>query len=424
MAVVRAAGRGLWLALATIAALGFLGLGRSGVGVLMAFSGLGVMLSIPASARLVGRPVLRRPLAIAFALFGVALVLLALTDASVPAFAYVAVWGFGMAFADVILSVLQFRLVDPRALSRTVGTIESLKIAAEGVGALIAPALVSLLDVRAAIALAGIAPVAAVLVGRRPLARTDVVAGRRVQRLRLLRRVPLFRSLSVEALERLATGARRETYPAGVDVIREGDPDARDYYVIESGRAEVVLADWPVATLGAGDAFGERALLRDAPRAATVRALSELTTYAIDRDAFLEAVTGTNHEAQLARPRDPDLRSLLDTLRSLPLLGALDEASLNDLAAKGGLRTARAGEAIIRQGDVGEELFVVLRGAARVERNDSTVVELLPGDHFGEIALLHDIPRSATVRATVETLLLAVGRDAYRAAAATEIAVA
>jgi CRP-like cAMP-binding protein len=416
MAVLRSAGRGLWLALATIAALGFLGLGRSGVGILMAFSGLGVMLSIPASAALVGRPRLRRPLAIAFALCGVPLVLLALTNASTPAFAYVAIWGFGMAFADVILSVLQFRLVEAATLSRTIGTIESLKLAAEGAGALIAPALVSIVGVRTAIALAGAGPVVAVLLERRPLARADVVAGRRVARLQLLRGVPLFRSLGVEALERLAAGARRETHRAGVDVVREGDPVALDYYLIESGRAEVRLADWPVATLGPGDTFGERALLRDAPRAATVRSLTELTTYAINRDAFLAAVTGTTHEAQLARPREPDLRSLLETLRALPLVGGLEESRLNELAATGDLRTAHAGETVIREGDVGEELFIVLRGAARVERDGRTVVELLPGDHFGEIALLHDVPRSATVRATAETLLLTIGRDAYRAA--------
>jgi len=417
ISAVRSLGRGLWLALATLAALGFLELGQGGVGLLFALSGIGVLVSLPVSAVLVARPYLRPPLTLALVLCGIPLIVVAVTQSAAPAFLAVAVWGFGMAFADVNLVALQLRVVDAPVLSRTIGAIESLKIGAEGAGALLAPALVAVLGLRAAIAAAGVLPIAVALLQQGPLRAVDVVAARRTDLLLLLRRVPLFGSLGVEALERLAAGARRELVAPGVDIVREGDPDARDFYVVERGSAEVRLGDWPVAQIGAGEAFGERALLRDAPRAATVRTLDDLTVWAIDRDTFITALTGTAREATLARPRDADPGSLVDVLRTLPLLGNLGQSQLNQLAASGDLRSVSAGETIIREGEEGDELFVILHGEARVERGGRTVVDLLPGDHVGEIALLHDVPRSATVRVTRDALLLAIGRPAYQAVA-------
>jgi CRP-like cAMP-binding protein len=366
---------------------------------------------------LVARPHLRGPLSLALVLAGAPLLVIAVAGAPAPAFAAVVVWGFGMAFADVILTALQFRVVDAPVLSRTTGAIESVKIGAEGLGALLAPALVALLGLRGAIALAGVGPILTVLVRQGALARVDRRAAARVARVRLLRGVPLFGALGVEALERLGAGARPALFAPGEDVVREGDRDARDFYVIEDGRAEVRLADWPVAVLGPGEAFGERALLRDAPRAATVRAVSELLVQAIDRETFLAAITGTASEARLGRPRDADGAALVETLRSLPMLAGLGDGALNELVAAGDLRSIGSGDAIVREGEPGDELFVLLRGSARVERDGRTVVELLPGDHFGEIALIHDVPRSATVRAGSDALLIAVGREAYRRAA-------
>ena len=416
LSAIRSLGRGLWLALATLAALGFLGLGEGGVGLLFALSGIGVLVALPVSAILVARPRLRGPLTVGLVLSGIPLIVVALTGEATAAFGAVVVWGFGMAFADVNLTALQFRVVDAPVLSRTIGAIESLKIGAEGAGALLAPALVALVGLRPAIALAGVIPLVVVALAQPPLRVVDTLAAGRIELLLLLRRVPLFSVLGVEALERLAAGARREHVDAGVDVVREGDPDARDFYVIENGEAEVRLADWPVAHLGAGEAFGERALLRDAPRAATVRSLTDLALQAIDRDTFITALTGTASEATLDRPRDADVRSLVETLRGLPLLAGLGDVQLNELVATGDLRSAHAGETIIREGEQGDELFVILRGEARVERDGATIVRLLPGDHVGEIALLHNVPRSATVRVTADALLLAIGRSAYQAA--------
>jgi CRP-like cAMP-binding protein len=74
--------------------------------------------------------------------------------------------------------------------------------------------------------------------------------------------------------------------PAGSIVIREGDPGEL-FYVIGAGEVEVAGR-----ALGAGDSFGEIALLRDVPRTATVKATTDVVLHTLERDVFVAAVTG------------------------------------------------------------------------------------------------------------------------------------
>jgi CRP-like cAMP-binding protein len=113
----------------------------------------------------------------------------------------------------------------------------------------------------------------------------------------LLRNVPIFAPLPPPVLERLAASAVAVTVPAGETVIAQGEHGDR-FYVIESGRAEVLVDGAAPKTIGAGDFFGEIALLRDVPRTASVRAAEELRLYALERDDFIAAVTG--HAPSLA----------------------------------------------------------------------------------------------------------------------------
>jgi CRP-like cAMP-binding protein len=85
--------------------------------------------------------------------------------------------------------------------------------------------------------------------------------------------------------------AERVTAPADSVVVHQGDPGDL-FYVIAQGRVEVLVDGVRVAQEGAGGWFGEIALLRDVPRAATVRALEDLELVGIGRDDFVGAVTG------------------------------------------------------------------------------------------------------------------------------------
>jgi CRP-like cAMP-binding protein len=99
-----------------------------------------------------------------------------------------------------------------------------------------------------------------------------------------------------------------------------------------------------------------------------------------------------------------------DLLHDVPFLTPMPLPQLERLVRAASPVTARAGETVVAAGDVGDEFYVVESGAVDVVEYDRT---LGPGDGFGEIALLRDVARTATIRASTETLLWAVGRAPF-----------
>lgn len=90
-------------------------------------------------------------------------------------------------------------------------------------------------------------------------------------------------------------------------------------------------------------------------------------------------------------------------LASVPLLAGLDNRVRRRLAEIGKRRTYGADEAIVKEGSTGTALYIVLSGRARVERQGEVLGEVKGGDFFGELALIEEHPRSATIVAVDET---------------------
>jgi CRP-like cAMP-binding protein len=392
--------RGLWTALVVIVALRMLDLGSAGVGILNAAAGAGAVAAMPIAAGLIGRPRLAGPCAVAFAGAGLLLIGVSVAHAAGVAIAVVAAWGVAMALADATSLSLLHRLLDAATVSRTVGVMEAIKLAAEGIGALLAPALVAAAGLRPALVVAGV-PLPIVVAASWPrLRRADAAAAGRGALGALLHGVPALHSLDMASLEDVAARVRAERAPAGAQVVRQGELGDR-FYVIEAGEADVVLDGYPIGRLGPGSGFGERALLRGTPRTATVRALTALRLHALERADFLSAITGRpadelgatgagGHEDLTSRPLD-------DVLAGLTLFAGLDRAGLERLAASAVIERWPAGAVVIREGDEGHALHVVLAGRAQASIAGRVVGELQPGDSFGEIAILHRVARTATV---------------------------
>jgi MFS family permease len=106
----------------------------------------------------------------------------------------------------------------------------------------------------------------------------------------------------------------------------------------------------------------------------------------------------------------------LALLRRIEMFAELPEAVLEHLAAGATPESAAPFEAVVSQGETGHRFYVIAEGRAAVEADEAELRGLGPGDFFGEIALLRDVPRTATVRALEPLRLYTVERDEFLAA--------
>jgi len=97
--------------------------------------------------------------------------------------------------------------------------------------------------------------------------------------------VSLFAGLSGKEMASIFDLARPKEYPAGAEVVTEGEP-GNSFHLIANGEAQVIIGGRALRTIGAGDYFGEMSLLDGGPRTATVVAISPLKTLAVSTTDF------------------------------------------------------------------------------------------------------------------------------------------
>lgn len=229
--------------------------------------------------------------------------------------------------------------------------------------------------------------------------------------LSVFRSIPLFSTLSDSELAAIAAHSREVTYPAGKVIVEQGSA-GNVFYSVRRGAVEVTRGTGTmskaVAQLGAGDCFGETAMLKDGVRSATVRALSETLVIELATEAFdkvVATVGGVDFAAVLRAA---------STIGKSKLFRELPAERLSSLATQFVPRSVTAGTDVVRFGEAGSEFYLVAKGAVEVLSSEGTkLTQLGDGDHFGEIALLRSVPRTATVRALTDTLLLVLSRDVF-----------
>ena len=226
----------------------------------------------------------------------------------------------------------------------------------------------------------------------------------------LIAEMPVLDELPEEALNALAGKVKLVRFAEGRTVFNEGDV-ADAFYIIRAGRFAVVdesAGGIELRSLTRGESFGEIALLQGTPRTATVRATAASEAFAVDRSAFqtwladfvvAEGLMGS--AMQVAE------------VRSLTPFRHLSAADIESLREAGSWVQVSPGEDVVRQGEPGEYFYAVANGRFNVVKDGEVVGTVKPGGFFGELALLNDAPRAATVRATTPARLFRLDREAF-----------
>lgn len=169
-----------------------------------------------------------------------------------------------------------------------------------------------------------------------------------------------------------------------------------DEDLVEIVEPSAPAARAPSGTIAEGTRVGEAlVMMTDAEEVAELR----------------DATVGPPHPPPMLPPEGVDAAQLL---REVPLFGALDAASLSRLALGAELIDAAPGQVLVKEGDLGDAMFVIVEGTVAVVSEVPSKLELArlgPGDFFGEIALMADVARSATVVATTPAQLLSISRQ-------------
>eukprot|EP00929_Paragymnodinium_shiwhaense_P115329 TRINITY_DN840_c0_g2_i3.p1 TRINITY_DN840_c0_g2~~TRINITY_DN840_c0_g2_i3.p1 ORF type:complete len:799 (-),score=304.25 TRINITY_DN840_c0_g2_i3:407-2803(-) len=279
------------------------------------------------------------------------------------------------------------------------------------------------------------------------------------QTMSFLIKVQLFSRLPKDEHPLLAMACEGVEFKKGQSIIRQGEAGS-EFFVIKKGEASVMVsvdgaAPKKVATLKDGDYFGENALLRDEPRTATITAETDITALKITRDKFKEL--GLNDKLQFANrkavgagggprkletkpptPKSEEEKELIaaalrrnENLQTMVTLDQERVQAMIDIAWK---ETVAAETSLIVEGDIDADYFYVVQDGSfeiliseqpttaqaqsaekALTKGESKFVSTVSkGGSFGELALLYLVPRAATVKATIESIVWVFDRVSFK----------
>jgi len=204
-----------------------------------------------------------------------------------------------------------------------------------------------------------------------------------------------------------------EFHKAGEVIIQQGDEDGDQFYVVDEGECDIYVEKdgikEKVQHVTPGGSFGELALIYNTPRAATVIAITDVKLWSINRVTYrkvlMDSTTRKRNLYEEFLDKVPILRPLHKYER-LTVADALEPANFS------------ANEVIVKQGEPGDTFYIIVEGDAQVLQADANGVETEVGllgasNYFGEIALLTDRPRAATVIAKTPLKCVKMDRERF-----------
>jgi hypothetical protein len=276
-----------------------LGMSGSGAGVLNIAFGIGAVCSGVGATLMSGRRRIAPAVAVCLAVSAMSMMAIGSFTTLAVTLVALGLAGCSRSLLDVTTRILLQRSAPPAYLSSVFAFIEVLTSVGLAVGTIFAQVTVATVGAPRGLVLLGGTLLLVLAATGRTVWRADRAADVPVVEVALLRSMPLFAPLNPSVLEAVARSAVEVQVESGEVLIREGEAGDR-YFAVAAGEFDVSTAGTVRRRVGRGEGVGEIALLRDVPRTATVVARTVGTVFAIDRDAFLLAVTGNDTTHQRA----------------------------------------------------------------------------------------------------------------------------
>jgi CRP-like cAMP-binding protein len=268
-----------------------------------------------------------------------------------------------------------------------------------------------------------------------------------------LANIPFLQQLTSTKLTVLATMCRYESLDANCTVFEENSPSDK-LYIVLNGKSTVLAPQWvgnatvmqqslewgnqqkrqdsDIADLKSGDYFGETSLFANINRTSTIRTREKSLFVTVGKKTF-ENFCAVCPEIKV-KMQSLMKERLVSNLSSLgvPFLEGIPPATLQLLTSRVEVHDTQIDEVVFREGDAGDRFYIIVHGEVKVEKehekgemeedcNENSSPEirslgvLIAGNYFGEMALVSDLPRSATVISTSKSILLSIDQASFSA---------
>ena len=221
----------------------------------------------------------------------------------------------------------------------------------------------------------------------------------------------LFNSISEENLKSVIDKIKLYILGPKEIVFTQGSP-AQNFYIIASGRVEVIVNGKTKKFAGKGEQFGELALLHDSLRTATISTIDKTSLWALSREGFQDAIQS------ICNKKYSENKQFIE---SIPIFNSFNNNQKEILLSMIVTHEFNDGNKIVVEGDPGNLLYIIKTGSVLCTKGSQEIRKLWPGEFFGEQALLYNTQRTATVIAIGKVTVLSLGRDDLTTAFGTHL---
>lgn len=269
-----------------------------------------------------------------------------------------------------------------------------------------------------------------------------------IQKVAILKKVNFFSGLSGEYLSTIAMNMKAVKCAAGQTIFQEGDA-GDSFYIVIKGKVLIHKGESKIVELGGGQVFGEMAILDNEKRSASVTAVEDTLLFKLESDTFYDIIADKieiakgiirmltarlrTQIAKVTGEAKPDIEiddlaiersqtTQLDgeallkrvlILKDIDLFASLSDEDVVLLANIIEEVAFKKGEHIVKEGEPGEAMYGISQGAVLVHRGNTELAVLRNNEYFGEMSVLDNEPRSATVTALKDTTLLKLSSDDF-----------